>query len=100
MAIASSPHARAGRVCLWSRSGRNWSDMFPSIVAAIQRLEVEDLVIDGEAVCLLEDGRPDFDALRSKHACRDARLIAYDLVGLDGEDLRKMPLHERRKRLA
>jgi hypothetical protein len=33
------------------------------------------------------------------HACRDARLIAYDLLGLDGEDLRKLPLHERLKRL-
>jgi ATP-dependent DNA ligase len=54
----------------------------------------------GEAVCLLEDGRPDFHALRSRHACRDARLIAYDLLALDGEDLRKMPLHERRRRLA
>ena len=63
-------------VCLWSRNGRNWIDTFPSIVAAIQRLEVEDVVIDGEAACLLEDGRPDFDALRSKRARRDARLIA------------------------
>ena len=41
----------------------------------------------------------DFHALRSRHACRDARLIAYDLLGPDGEDLRKLPLDERRKRL-
>src|SRR5687767_13205448 len=63
------------------------------------RLNVEDVTLDGEAVCLLEDGRPDFHALRSRHGCRDARLIAYDLLALNGEDLRKMPLHERRKRL-
>jgi hypothetical protein len=63
------------------------------------RLPFESVIIDGEAVCLLEDGRPDFHALRSRHGCRDARLIAYDLLGLDGEDLRKLPLHERSKRL-
>jgi ATP-dependent DNA ligase len=87
------------RVCLWSRSGRNWSNAFPSIVAAIERLPVESIVLDGEAVCLLPDGRPDFGVLRSKHACREARLIAFDLLGLNGEDLRRRPLHERRKRL-
>jgi len=38
--------------------------------------------------------------LRSKHACKDAHLIAFDLLGLNGEDLRRMPLHERRTRLA
>jgi bifunctional non-homologous end joining protein LigD len=69
------------------------------IGAAMARLPVEDVIIDGEAVCLLEDGRPDFHALRSRQACRDARLIAYDLLALNGEDLRNLPLHERRKRL-
>ena len=63
------------------------------------RLPVESVTLDGEPVCLLEDGRPDFRALRSRHDCQDARLIAYDLLGLNGEDLRKLPLHERRKRL-
>jgi bifunctional non-homologous end joining protein LigD len=63
------------------------------------RLPVESVIIDGEAVCLLEDERPNFHALRSRHACQDARLIAYDLLGLNGEDLRRMPLHERRRRL-
>jgi len=57
-------------------------------------------VIDGEAVCLREDGRPDFDALRSRRACQDARLIAFDLLALNGEDLRRKPLRERRARLA
>jgi bifunctional non-homologous end joining protein LigD len=90
----------SGRVCLWSRHGRNWTDAFPSIVAAVQRLEVDDVVIDGEAVCLLPDGRPDFHALQSKRACQDARLIAFDLLALtSGEDLRRLPLQDRRRRL-
>jgi bifunctional non-homologous end joining protein LigD len=88
-----------GVVHLWSRTGRNWAKDFPLIGSAIARLPVESVTLDGEAVCLLEDGRPDFHALRSRHACRDARLMAYDLLALNGEDLRKLPLHERRKRL-
>ena len=88
-----------GTVRLWSRTGRNWADAFPSITAAIKQLPVESIVLDGEAVCLREDGRPDFHALRSKHACKDARLIAYDLLSVDSEDLRRMPLQERRRRL-
>jgi ATP-dependent DNA ligase len=36
------------------------------------RLPVKSIIIDGEAVCLLEDGRPDFHALRSRQACQDA----------------------------
>ena len=72
---------------------------FPSIVAALERLHVESVILDGEAVCLLPDGRPDFGALRSRRACRDAPLIAFDLLGLDGEDLCRSPLQERRKRL-
>jgi ATP-dependent DNA ligase len=69
------------RVCLWSRSGRNWTNMFPAIVSAMKRLPVESVVLDGETVCLLEDGRPDFGALRSRQACREARLVAFDLLG-------------------
>jgi hypothetical protein len=43
-------------------------------VEALERLPVETIVLDGEAVCLLEDGRPDFHALRLKQACRGVRL--------------------------
>jgi bifunctional non-homologous end joining protein LigD len=89
-----------GTVHLWSQSGRNWADAFPAIVAAIGRLKVESVVLDGEAVCLLDDGRPDFHGLRSWEGCKTARFIAFDLLGLNGEDLRRMPLSERRRRLA
>jgi ATP-dependent DNA ligase len=58
-----------GVVHLWSRTGRNWAKDFPLIGAAMARLPIEDVIIDGEAVCLLENGRPDFHALRSRHAC-------------------------------
>jgi ATP-dependent DNA ligase len=51
------------------RTSRNWADAFPAIVEAVGRLNVESVVLDGEAVCLLEDGRPNFGALRSRQAC-------------------------------
>src|SRR3954470_19470088 len=51
-------------VRLWSRNGRNWADAFPAIVDAIKALPTENVIIDGEAVCLRADGHPDFHALR------------------------------------
>jgi ATP-dependent DNA ligase len=70
-ATASSPGA-SGVVHLWSRTGRNCVNDFPLIAHAVGRLDIEKVMIDSEAGRLLEDGRPDFHALRSRHACRDA----------------------------
>ena len=53
-----------------------------------------------EAVGLRDDGHPDFHALRSKRGCRDACLMAFDLLGLDGSYLMSLPLHARRAQLA
>ena len=57
-------------------------------------------MLDGEAVMLREDGTSDFFALRSARARSDARLIAFDLLEIDGQDMRPSPLEERRDRLA
>jgi hypothetical protein len=60
---------------LWSRTARDWSASFPPITAAIGELAVKSVLLDGEAVCLREDGRPDFNRLRSKEGCAEARLM-------------------------
>jgi ATP-dependent DNA ligase len=57
------------------------------------------VTLDGEVVCLREDGRPDFNRLRTKEGCQEARLVAFDLLQLNGQDLRSLPLSERRTRL-
>ena len=49
---------------------------------------------------LRDDGHPDFHALRSKRGCRDACLMTFDLLGLDGSSLLSLPLHARRAQLA
>ena len=57
------------------------------------------MVLDGEAVCQLPNGDSDFHALRGEEGCARAVLWAFDLLALDGEDLRPMPLEIRRERL-
>ena len=47
-----------------------------------------------------DDGTPDFHALRSQHRGHEAVLVAFDLIERDGEDLRDLPLIERKRRLA
>ena len=57
-------------------------------------------LIDGEAVIARDDGTPDFHALRSKRRGHEAVLYAFDLIEHDGDDLRDLPLIERKRRLA
>jgi bifunctional non-homologous end joining protein LigD len=84
---------------LWSSNALDWSAAFPQIVAAIGALPVKSITLDGEAVCIREDGRPDFNRLRTAEGCAEARLIAFDLLELDGQDLLELPLYERRAAL-
>jgi bifunctional non-homologous end joining protein LigD len=90
---------RDGPIRLWSRSALDWAGSFPQIVEALGRLPVESVVLDGEVVCLREDGRPDFNWLRSKKGCDETRLVAFDRLEVDGKDLRGLPLNERRWQL-
>ena len=57
-------------------------------------------LIDGEVVIARDDGRPDFRALRSQRRGHEAVLFAFDLIEHDGDDLRDLPLIERKRRLA
>jgi bifunctional non-homologous end joining protein LigD len=93
------------RVRVFSRRGLDWTDRVPSIVAAMAALPVRSALIDGEAVVTRDDGVSDFDALRSALASRDGRnaavfLYAFDLIQLDGQDLRRHPWQARRATLA
>jgi bifunctional non-homologous end joining protein LigD len=57
-------------------------------------------VIDGEAVILGVDGFPDFNALHSRKQDNEVQLYAFDILALDGEDLRALPLSLRKTNLA
>ena len=61
---------------------------------------MKQFVIDGEAVVLGVDGFPDFNALHSRKQDDEVQLYAFDILALDGEDLRTLPLSLRKTNLA
>jgi bifunctional non-homologous end joining protein LigD len=87
------------RVRCFTRNGHDWADRFPAIVDAAFRVKATSFLIDGEAVIVRDDGTPDFHALRSIHRGHEAVLYAFDLIEHDGDDLRDLPLIERKRRL-
>jgi bifunctional non-homologous end joining protein LigD len=88
------------RVRCFTRNGHDWADRFPAIVEAAARLKARSFLIDGEAVVLNDDGTPDFHALRGYRRGQEAILVAFDLIERNGNDLRALPLIERKRRLA
>jgi bifunctional non-homologous end joining protein LigD len=88
-----------GRAQIFTRRGHDWSSRMPNIKGALEDLKVRSAVIDGEAVMTDKDGFSDFFALHLALARRSApaaTLMAFDLLELDGADLRLRPLEERR----
>jgi bifunctional non-homologous end joining protein LigD len=88
------------RVRLITKGGYNWTSRYPWIVEAALKNRVKRFVIDGEAVVLGIDGVADFNALHSRKHDDEVQLYAFDILGLDGEDLRGLPLSMRKTNLA
>src|SRR5215470_8454678 len=88
------------RVKLYSRPGNDLTSRFPLIVEALAKLRSRSCIIDGEAVACGEDGIASFDRIRYRHHDADVFLDAFDLIELDGEDLRRDPLAVRKATLA
>ena len=87
---------------LFTRRGLDWSDHFPGIVAACAALPVREALLDGEVVALLPDGRSSFQALQQAMSGSRRPIVycVFDLLRIDGTDLRSVPLLERKQRLA
>ena len=86
------------RVRLITRGGYNWSKRYPWIVEAALKNRYKQFVIDGEAVVLGVDGS-DFDALHSGKHNDEVQLYAFDILALNGDDLRPLPLSMRKAHL-
>jgi bifunctional non-homologous end joining protein LigD len=71
----------------------------PLIVETLVRLRSRSVIIDGEAVCCDDDGRSSFDRIRYRRHDHVAFLYAFDLIALDGDDLRREPLEVRKATL-
>jgi bifunctional non-homologous end joining protein LigD len=88
-----------GRVRLFTRRGYDWSERYPLIAKAMAALRVCSATIDGEAVVCDADGLSIFDHLHGRRHDDRALLYAFDLLELEGEDIRPQPLHARKARL-
>jgi bifunctional non-homologous end joining protein LigD len=86
---------------LYSRRFNDWTAQFPTVVDGVASLAAKRAVLDGEVCVLMPDGRTSFQALQSSFGRRDANIVYYvfDLLELDGEDLTKLPLEDRKARL-
>jgi bifunctional non-homologous end joining protein LigD len=88
------------RVRLITKGGYDWSKRYPWIVEAALKNRMKQFVIDGEAVILGVDGYSDFDALHSSKHNDEVQLLAFDVLAMDGDDLRDLPLSMRKANLA
>ncbi|PST18600.1 DNA ligase D [Mesorhizobium plurifarium] len=88
-----------GAVRCYTRNGLDWTEKFPAIAAALAELDCRSALIDGEVVALSESGSS-FSALqKALRTGASTRLYAFDLLELDGKDLSRKPLVERKERL-
>ncbi len=88
------------KVRLFTKNGHDWTSRYPLIVESALRNRSKSFVIDGEAVLLGVDGVSDFDGLHSRRQDDEIQLYAFDILAVDGKDLRALPLHLRKNNLA
>jgi len=86
-------------VRLITRHGNDFSSRFPFIVAAVTALPARSFLIDGEAIVTNGDGLAVFDLIRHRRHGGAAVLVAFDLIELEGEDLRSSSIEYRKRKL-
>jgi DNA ligase D-like protein (predicted ligase) len=91
-----------GTARAYTRNSHDWSDRYPGIIAAARKLPCQNAILDGEVIVQDARGVSDFEALQTALRAKTAHLIfyAFDLLHLDGKDLRDSPLIKRRARLS
>ena len=88
-----------GTAKVYTRSGLDWTDKFQAIADAAAQLDVDTALIDGEIVAF-KNGHPDFSTLKDAISSGgDMTFFAFDLLELNGEDLRPLPNVQRKERL-
>jgi hypothetical protein len=87
----------------FTRRGHDWSRKMPKVTEAAFKLPNRQFILDGEVVVLADDGTTDFNELERELGAKDTESVTYyvfDLLYLDGFDLRKVPLIDRKRALA
>jgi bifunctional non-homologous end joining protein LigD len=85
---------------LITRKGNDWTTCYPLVAEAVNHLKVRSCLIDGEVVCCDEKGVAAFQLLRHRRNEPQAFLYAFDLLELNGTDLRREPIEVRKATLA
>jgi bifunctional non-homologous end joining protein LigD len=86
-------------VRLYSRPGNDLTDRFPVIVEALAGLSARSCIIDGEVVSCGDDGIANFERMRDWRLGESVFLWAFDLIELNGDDLRRDPIAVRKATL-
>jgi bifunctional non-homologous end joining protein LigD len=91
-------HLRDAVVKVFTRRGNDWTNRFRKIAADAWHINAGSAIIDGEVVVPAEDGTTDFSVLQNELKGRSKKIVmvAFDLLYLNGNDLRKVPLFERK----
>lgn len=95
-------HLEGRSIKLFTRAGHDWTGKMSSLVKDLSRIDVQSAVFDGEVVVLDKGGRSHFQNLQNYFESDPSQKLTYvvfDLLMLNGEDLRSQPLKERRKKL-
>jgi bifunctional non-homologous end joining protein LigD len=95
-------HLRGGLASLFTRNGLNWTKRFPPIAAALSHIPATELIVDGEVISANERGAANFSQLQddlSKSRYDRMAYYVFDLLYLDGYDLRAVPLFQRKEAL-
>lgn len=86
---------------LFTKNGYDWTGRYIELAGEAEAIEAESFIIDGETITVDEAGLSDFHALQSavtrRKPSRDLYLVAFDLLHLNGHDLRNMPVEDRRE---
>jgi bifunctional non-homologous end joining protein LigD len=90
----------AAGVRLITRNGNDFTRRFPLAAAAVAALPGRSCLIDGEAIVCADKGLAVFELIRRARNHSSAILCAFDLLEIDGEDLRRAPIEHRKHRLA
>src|SRR5215212_1101285 len=95
-------HVRNGNATIYSRNGHDWTDRYATIAHDAAKLPVSNAIFDGEAVVPRVDGTSDYWTFQSDvRAGESGRMVlhAFDILYLDGEDVRPRPFIERKELL-
>jgi bifunctional non-homologous end joining protein LigD len=91
-------HLRDAAVKVFTRRGNDWTNRFRKIAADAWHINAGSAIIDGEVVVPSADGTTDFSVLQNELKGRSMKIVmgSFDLLYLNGYDLRKLPLYERK----